>query len=391
MSASSIRIFATVLGRYARKRIPATASAAFSVALTVCGAFVLPSISLAQVPGNPPQPAEEPFSQTIRDYNRRLEQLQQSPSHQAPESQIPEYRIGPQDVVEINVFEASELNRSLRVSESGEISVPLVGGVRAEGLTARQLEKKLDEELSVYIKDPHVGVVVSGIESHPVSVIGEVNQPGVIQVRGVKTLLEVLSLAQGLAEQAGDQVLVMRGAGFYRASEPFGAASVPVSASQDEVVNPSNASPSAGSETLAINLEKLLDSKDPRYNIPIFPGDIVKVTRAGVVYVVGGVKKPGGYALRTNESMSVLKAIALSEGPTSTAAMSHSRIIRTDAAGKKTSIAFDLGKMLSGKAEDEKLQPSDIVFVPNSTGKNVLYKGTEAIVATASGLVIFHP
>jgi polysaccharide biosynthesis/export protein len=312
-----------------------------------------------------PKPTHEP--QTIQDYNRHLRQLEQASSHSTSDGNTADYRIGPQDLLDVNVFEAPELNRLLRVSNTGEISIPLLGSVQAAGLTALELEQEIRHELVFYMKDPHVGVLVSGIESHPVSVIGEVNKPGVFQVRGNKTLLEMLSLAQGLADQAGDEVLVMRGAG--NAGETR-----------------------EDSQTITVDLKHLIDSKDPRDNVAIYPGDIIKVTRAGIVYVVGAVKKPGGYALRSNEQMSLLKAIALSEGLTSTSAKSRTRIIRTDQrSGTRSEITIDVGKILTGKASDMNLQPADIVFIPNSPAKNALYRGTEAVVVTASGLVIFHP
>src|SRR6202030_23388 len=109
-----------------------------------------------------------------------------------------------------------ELNRTVRVSENGEVSLPLLGGVHVVRLTARELENTLAAKLREFLKDPHVSVMVTAIESHPVSVIGEVNKPGVFQVRGSKTLLEMLSMAQGLAPDAGDEVLVMRNAGYTR-------------------------------------------------------------------------------------------------------------------------------------------------------------------------------
>jgi polysaccharide export outer membrane protein len=116
------------------------------------------------------------------------------------------------------------------------------------------------------------------------------------------------------------------------------------------------------------------------------------VTRAGIVYVVGAVKRPGGFTVKGNEQMSLLKAIALAEGLSSTSSKGRTRIIRTDeSSGKRSEIAVDVGKILDGKEPDMNLQAADIVFIPNSAGKSVLYKGTEAIVATASGLVIFHP
>jgi polysaccharide export outer membrane protein len=360
-------------------------------------------------------------AESTEDYNRKLERLREQFA-ETRERQTGDYRIGPQDLLDINIFEAPELNRTVRVSENGEVSLPLLGGIRVVRLTARELENTLAAKLREFLKDPHVSVMVTAIESHPVSVIGEVNKPGVFQVRGSKTLLEMLSMAQGLAPDAGDEVLVMRNAGYNRGQDGSAQAMQAESAetgSKDAEGIKSGAGPGgsgkdgalknnattsiAGTndvgtaqgqqgDTLAINLRHLLNSRDPRFNVPIYAGDIVKVTRAGIVYVVGAVRKPGGFTVKGNEQMSLLKAIALAEGLSNTSSKGHTRIIRTDeGSGKRSEIPVELGKILDGKAPDMNLQAADIVFVPNSTGKTVLFRSTDAIINTASGVAIFHP
>jgi polysaccharide export outer membrane protein len=123
----------------------------------------------------------------------------------------------------------------------------------------------------------------------------------------------------------------------------------------------------------------------------VHPGDIVKVTRAGVVYVIGEVRKPGGFALKSNESISVVQALALSEGLTRTAAKGNTRIIRTDPKnGERKETSIDLGKILTGKAPDPMLEAKDIVFVPNSAAKTTFGRGTEVAAQTLAGLLIFH-
>jgi polysaccharide export outer membrane protein len=360
-------------------------------------------------------------AESTEDYNRNLERLREQFA-QTRERQTGDYRIGPQDLLDINIFEAPELNRTVRVSENGEVSLPLLGGIHVVRLTARELENTLAAKLREFLKDPHVSVMVTAIESHPVSVIGEVNKPGVFQVRGSKTLLEMLSMAQGLAPDAGDEVLVMRNAGYNRGQDDSAqamqaeaeqkgvkstAGTKSLAAPDDNVKDGAlgnNATASAAGtndagavrgqqgDTLAINLRHLLNSRDPGLNVPIYAGDIVKVTRAGIVYVVGAVRKPGGFTVKGNEQMSLLKAIALAEGLSSTSSKGHTRIIRTDeGSGKRSEIPVELGKILDGKAPDMNLQAADIVFVPNSTGKTVLFRSTDAIVNTASGVAIFHP
>jgi polysaccharide biosynthesis/export protein len=374
----------------------------------------------AQTATAPPSPQSSQDSTiSTQEFNRRLEQLRRTAESQASQGVSAEYRIGSQDLLEINVFDAPELNRSLRVSANGEISMPLIGAIQVSGSTARQVEKSLEERLRVYMNDPHVGVLVSGVESHPISVLGAVTQPGVFQVRGPKTLLEMLSLAQGLTDDAGDKVLVMRGAGLENAAaDPPGSASnsaphmnsdinsagdsapgMKTASVKDSPSAPASAAgradttPDANNpNTIQIDLRRLLDSADPRYNVPVYPGDIVKVPKAGIVYVVGDVHKPGGFTIRTNEPMSVLKAMALAEGLDATAAKSRTRVIRTDpATGERTEIPIDLGKIFDGKAPDLPLRAADIVFVPRSGGKAALYRGSEAAIATASGVIIFHP
>jgi polysaccharide export outer membrane protein len=369
------------------------------------------------------QSAEESAAtvESTEDYNRKLERLREQFA-ETRERQTGDYRIGPQDLLDLNIFEAPELNRTVRVSENGEVSLPLLGGIHVVRLTARELENVLAAKLREFLKDPHVSVMVTAIESHPVSVIGEVNKPGVFQVRGSKTLLEMLSLAQGLAPEAGDEVLVMRNAGYNRGQDGSGQTrqtgsgepgskdtnQIKSAAAQDhdatDVALKNNATASTaetnvaatdrmqGGDTVAINLRHLLNSRDPRFNVPIYAGDIVKVTRAGIVYVVGAVKKPGGFTVKGNEQMSLLKAIALAEGLSSTSSKGHTRIIRTDeGSGKRSEIPVQLGKILDGKAPDLNLQAADIVFVPSSTGKTVLFRSTDAVVNTATGLAIFHP
>ena len=324
--------------------------------------------ALAQQPASPPGPRAE----TTEDYNRRLEQLRQVLEKDAPPAASPaavpaindDYRIGAEDLLEITVFEAPELNRTLRVSAGGEITVPLAGPVRAAGLTPRALEFVLEELLRrTYLKDPHAGVFVREMQSHPVSVFGAVKKPGVYQIRGEKTLIEVLALAEGLADDAGDTVLVERGA---------------------------SAGNSPG-ETVQLSLKALLSSADTRANVRVHPGDIVKVTRAGIVYVVGEVRKPGGFLLRTNENISILQALALAEGLTRTSAKNQTRIIRTNAeTGERQELHIDLGQVLAGRAPDPLLLPRDIVFVPNSAAKSALLRGLEAGLSTGTGLLIYR-
>ena len=358
-----------------------------AVVLLVAGSF--PGLARAQGETARPADATSPYQHTTDDYNQRLADLNRNVSQQTPglsaENYRADYRIGPDDQLDISVLEAAELDRAPRVSASGEVSLALIGTVRAAGLTTRELEIVIEELLRQhYIKEPHVSVQVRDMQSHPVAVFGAVKKPGVFQLRGPKTVVELLSMAEGLDVDAGDTVLVEHRGGAVAtdlSSAPAGSSDPPAGGAA--TANPAN--------TVAIDLKKLLATGDPQLNVAVYPGDVVKVPRAEVVYVVGEVAKPGGFQLKTNESVSVLQAIALAQGLTHTSASGRSRIIRTNSAtGERKEIPIDLNKILAGKIADPILQPRDIVFVPNSAGRSALYRGIEAAITIGSGVAIYR-
>lgn len=324
---------------------------------------VLVAVAALALPAAAQQPPELPRGETTADLNRQLEQLRRGML--GAEGSLPgraAYRIGPDDLLEITVFGAPELDRAVRVSASGEISLPLVGVVEVAGRTPHELERHLEERLGArYMRAPQVSVFVRELRSQGVTVLGAVRKPGVYQIPGRTTLVELLSLAEGLADDAGERVLLRR-------------AGSPADEAAEEV-----------------DLAAMLTAATPDANPAVWPGDVVTVTRAGVVYVVGEVRKPGGFLLRGNESISVLQALALAEGLTRTAARGAARIIRTDPeTGRREEIPVDLGRVLAGKAPDPVLAARDIVFVPNSAARGALYRGTEAAVSILSGLIIFR-
>lgn len=340
---------------------------------------------------------------TTRDYNRKLQQLVHRSDHASLNAYAGDYRIGPEDLLQISVLEAPDLSRTVRVSDNGQISLPLLGTVQAAGLTARGLQAVLANLLSrSYMKNPQVSVFVQQMRSHPVAVFGAVEKPGVYQIRAPKTLIEVLSLAQGLAKDAGDTVIVMRHAGDpvnpAAASPAHGSTATPEAHLQTTSANSPPSSPlkvvASDPVSIKVSLKRLLNSSNPRYNVLVYPGDVVKVTRAGIVYVVGAVRRPGGFLLKTNENISVLQALALAEGLTSTSQRKRARIILAgEAHGSRTETAIDLQKILEGKSPDPLLHSRDILFVPSSGRKAALhafYRTTEGIAAAVSGAAIYR-
>ncbi|MBV9181610.1 MAG: polysaccharide biosynthesis/export family protein [Acidobacteria bacterium] len=369
------------------------------VLVVLASAFAVP-VAGQQLESPEKYSAQAPASrtETTENLNQRIHELEQQISRPGANS-AGDYRLGAEDLLEVSIFEASELNHVVRVSAGGEISLPLLGSVHAAGLTPRELEFVLEELLRrTYMKDPHVAVFVKEMQSHPVSVFGAVKKPGVFQIRGAKTLVEVLSLAEGLADDAGDNVVIMRHAvpGPSQTASQATPAAQPTAISMSQPGKESQTEPpagpaSAGGNSVDVNLKSLLESGDPKYNVLVYPGDLVKVTRAGVVYVVGEVRKPGGFELKTNENISVVQALALAEGLTRTSAKSRAQIIRTDEiTGQRQEIPLNLDKILGGKTSDPVLHAKDIVFVPNSNGRSALYKGAEAAISIAGGVIVYR-
>ena len=376
----------------------------WTIALGALQGRALPALGQAEQQPNLRENTQEVAQQsrtgTTQDYNKKLEELLRETGDRTESSATQDYRIGADDLLDVSVFEAPDLNRTVRVSAEGEILLPLLGSVRAAGLTLTGLARVLEELLRhSYMKDPHVGIFLREMQSHPVSVFGAVAKPGVYQIRGAKTLIEVLSMAQGLAGDAGDKVIVERYGGDVAGQRKaevdasHSAATVTTDPS-DPVPNKKQIQEGTGpgeERVVEIRLKDLISSGNPRENVFVHPGDVVKVTRADVVYVVGEVRKPGGFQLNTNENISVLQALALAEGLTRTSAASRARIIRADqVTDKRIEVAVDLKRILAGKAPDPLLRPKDIVFVPNSAGRAALYRGAEAALGIGSGLLVYR-
>lgn len=270
-------------------------------------------------------------------------------------------RLGPGDLVEVNVYDVPELTTKTRVNDTGDIDMPLIDAVHVEGLTVTDAAKAIEQRLDHggFVRNPHVQLFVSEYTSDGTSVLGEVARPGVYPVLGEQRLFSLLSAAGGLSQAAGTTITITHKA------EPDKPIVVPISR----------------------NLEDHPDS-----NVPIYPGDTVMVRRADVIYVVGDVNRPSGFLMDNGGKLSVLQAIALAGGTTSTAKLSGARIIRKGPQGV-TEIPVSLKKMLRAKADDVPLQANDILFVPASARKIIGGRTAEAALqmATAVSVVTLHP
>jgi polysaccharide export outer membrane protein len=284
----------------------------------------------------------------------------------------PDYLLGPDDVIAIKALNADEIRGdAVRIDPKGEISLPLLGRLPAAGLTIERLEADVSARLAAYVRDPVVAVTIVEFRSQPVSVIGEVTAPGVQQLEGRKTLIEMLAKAGGLRPEAGQVIKITRQAEW--GAIPLDSATV---------------DPSGKFSIAEVNLNGIIQATKPDDNILIRPNDVISVPRGNLVYVIGEVKKPGGFLLRERRAISGLHALAMAEGFTDLAAAQRAMIVRQLTGGERIEIPADLKEILNGKKSDVVLLPDDILFVPTNTAKSIA-KGTvqTAISAVTSALI----
>jgi polysaccharide export outer membrane protein len=314
--------------------------------------------------------------ETPQQTNQKIQQL--AAQAQAHPTDTP---IGSGDLLHIDVFDVPELSRDVRVSDTGEISYPLIPGrIRVAGKTPFQLETEVERLLieNGLVSHPQVSVFVREQNSQPVSVVGAVNHTMVYQVVRPTTLLEVLAAAGGISDTAGDVVIVTR------PNNPGVAKIEPASTA-------ANSEPDE--QKIIVRIRDLLESGDSAYNIPILGGDTVTVPAAGIVYVLGfGVSQPGGYVLQSRgEQVTVLKALALAHGLTAYAKADAAVIMRNNpATGQRDLIPVHIKEMEQHKTADVPLKSNDILYVPDSAGRKALAKGVEAALGIGTSVAIYH-
>lgn len=292
-------------------------------------------------------------------------------------SQAPStYVLGPGDQIGIQLTpEGEEINGKLwRIDETGDLNVPIAGTVHAAGLTTRDLAKALTERFQVYFRGPQVIVFVSEMRSQPVSIMGAVNSPGVHQLQGHKTLIEVLALAGGLRPDAGYRVKITR-------HSEWGA--IPLKGA--------NSDKDGNFSVAEVALKGLMEAADPAENIAVMPNDVITVPVAEMIYVIGDVKKSGGFVLGERRQISVLQALAMSEGLGPAARADEARILRANGTDSRTEVSVNLGKILAGKAHDVPMQSNDILFVPVNGAKRLGARALEAMVSIGTGVAIYRP
>jgi polysaccharide export outer membrane protein len=285
------------------------------------------------------------------------------------------YVLGANDLISIHATDADEINdKPIRIDEDGYIRLAMVGRIKASGLTLDQLQTVISDRLRTYIKDPQAAVSVVESHSERVSVLGSVKSPGLHELEGHRTLVEVLALAGGLADDAGSTVKITRRIEHGR---------IPLPSATDD---------STGQFSVAeVNLKDLISAKNPAQNVQIEPDDVVSVPRAKMVYVIGTVPHPGGYILGDDESFSVLKVVSLAGGLDHGAAPQNTTILRQlPGSTNRQEIAINLKTIMTGHASDVQLKPEDILLVPASGPQRVLGRAAEAVLQVSTGLAVYR-
>ena len=282
----------------------------------------------------------------------------QPPAELPPDSVRPTYVLGPNDQFLIRAPRVEEINeRPFRVDAEGFIDLPLIGRVRAGGMTVQQLEAELVKRLREYVVGPpQVMITMSQFRSDPVFFVGHFQRPGIYPLQGRRTLVEMLSSIGGLQPNASRHIKIMRRAEY---------GTIPLPNAVDD--------PEKKISTVEISMGSLRENVNPAEDIILQPYDVVSVERAELVYVNGEVTKVGGIELGERDSVSIAQALSMAGGFSRDANRSKVRILRpildTD---RRAPIDVDMNRVLQGKENDVPLLPNDMLYVSRSNTRMVL-------------------
>jgi polysaccharide biosynthesis/export protein len=275
----------------------------------------------------------------------------------SPASSTPtEMLIGPGDEGDMTVYGMPELTTHFRVESSGETYLPLIGKFHMAGLSAEAAQAQLSEkyESGGFLHNPHVNIYIKEYTTQGISVLGEVNHPGIYSALNARRLYDLFLIAGGLTARAGKTVIITH------SKEP----DKPVEVTLENGMNANLA------------------------NIDIEPGDTINVSRAGTVYVIGEVNRPGEFVMESTQTPSLLQILAAASGPTHMAVLSHTRVIRRTPKGVE-SRDVDLKKIMQAKAGDLEVKAGDIVFIPSSRAKAMM-PGSGGIMTMLANLAIYR-
>ena len=275
-----------------------------------------------------------------------------------------DYRIGPGDAVELNVFDVPELNLTAKVKESGFISLPLLGAVQAAGLTEIQLRDQLTARLRKYVHDPQASVFITEYGSQKIGVLGAVAKPGTYPLKkGANSVIELISEAGGVSDKAGNVVNFIPG-------ELSGIAGGSDAAKRAQITLAALQSPDIRNRAIEIYLDQLLGAGGGvPLEIPVRGGDMIIIPEAGTVNVEGEVEKRGNVQL--GKRMSLLGALATAGGITYSANINEIEVIRELTPGDKVHLVVNLEHIMRGDQQDTRLRDGDIIRVPSNPGRRL--------------------
>jgi polysaccharide export outer membrane protein len=315
------------------------------------GFVLLTGLCSLSLVGQPPSTGAAPQSSAAG-------QTASAPSHHLLANSNVKLGIG--DLVEVSVFGVPDLSTKARISGSGDVYLPLIDYVHIADLTTDEAQELIQKRLEDggFVRSPHVAIFVDESASQSVTVLGEVTHPGPYAAIGERRLFDLISAAGGLTEKAGRVVTIEH------RGDP--------------------------GQKVEVQLSSNL-AEDTQNNVDILPGDMIIVSRAGIVYVVGDVQHPSGFLIEDN-GLSVLKALALAGGGTKTSALNRTKILRQTPSGVQE-IPVNLKKVLYAKAPDVPLMKGDVLFVPGSAARSAAYRTADAAMSmsTALAVVAVHP
>lgn len=269
-------------------------------------------------------------------------------------SDVHEARVSPGDIVEVKIFGLPEMGQELRVNNAGLVVLPLIGPIKAQGLTTSELEQTIAAALRSggFLNDPQVNVSAKELRSSGVSVSGEVGKPGIYPVFGSCSLSDLIMAAGGLTPKSGHIVTVTH---------------------RDHPDTP-------------LNVDISSTSVNTGQNVAVFSGDTVVVTKAALVYVLGDVGHPAGFVMEGDAQMTVLQALASAGGTNKGAKIKDARIIRNSSQGVQD-VPVPLKEILSAQKQDMGLLPGDVLYIPGGS----FWQSGSAILQMATMAAIFRP
>lgn len=276
-------------------------------------------------------------------------------AHAGPETLL----IGPGDQLHVQIADTPEMDQHPRVTDAGEVPIEGAGNVNVSGLTPAAAAKVIQDQLiaSRYMRHPAVMVTIEQYATQTVSVLGEVRAPGAYPITTQRSILDVLALAGGLNASADRNILIQRRS------------------------NPE--------DCVHYNFSNNVDAAVSQ-RIMVRPGDTIVVPKAGIVYVLGDVNRPGGYLMTNNESkMTLLEALALAGGVSKTAKQNHARLIRKEGGASYLDRQLSISDLQEGKSPDIAMQPGDVLYIPFSFGRNLAVFGAGSIAAAVTSAGIY--